>query len=72
MINIDTPPMAKGYERDVYIHPEDPGKIIKVTRPSMHNIQTKREISYYKKLKKRKKLNWNHLPKYYGEILQID
>ncbi|WP_207680877.1 YrbL family protein [Desulfonema magnum] len=67
MIIIKTPPIGKGIERECYIHPDDSGKIIKISSLAPE-IQTKREISYYKQLRKRKKMNWNHIPKFYGEV----
>ncbi|QTA80184.1 PhoP regulatory network protein domain-containing protein [Desulfonema limicola] len=67
MIIINSKPIGKGIERECYIHPMESNKIIKISSLAP-NIQSKREISYYKKLQKRKKMKWNHIPKFYGEV----
>lgn len=62
--------IGRGSERSVYIHPNDPQKLIKVIRNGRKDIQTKRETKSYKKLAKRlanTDKSWKHLPRYYGE-----
>lgn len=62
--------VGKGNERACYIHPDDPNKAVKVSYEQElgRSKQSDTEINYYKKLLKRKKLSWKHLPKYYGEV----
>lgn len=62
--------IGKGNERACYIHPNDKNKAIKVSYEQElgRSKQSDTEIKYYKKLLKRKNLNWKHLPKFYGEI----
>ncbi len=68
MIKITTKPIGEGVERVAYLHPQDNKKLIKLVKPNCQNIQSKREVNYYNKLKKRKNMSWVHLPKFYGEI----
>ncbi|MGI9318887.1 MAG: YrbL family protein [bacterium] len=66
-LQIDSDPIGLGVERACYIHPDDPGKAVKVS-VKRRNLQSKREIKYYTKLAKRHDLKFDHLPKYYGTI----
>lgn len=71
MINLtDAECIGSGSERAVYIHPNDPDKLIKIIHQGRKNLQTKRETKAYKRLTKRLPDTndaWKHLPKYYGE-----
>ncbi len=61
--------IGSGSERSVYIHPDDPNKLVKVIHPNRKNLQTKRETNAYKRLVKRlpnTKEVWKHLPRFYG------
>ena len=62
--------IGKGNERACYIHPDDNNKAIKVSYKQEigRSKQSDTEIKYYKKLLKRKKLSWKHLPRFYGEV----
>ena len=62
--------IGKGNERACYIHPNDKNKAIKISYEQNlgRSKQTNTEIKYYKKLIKRKNLDWKHLPKFYGEV----
>jgi len=62
--------IGKGNERACYIHPDDKDKAIKVSYEQEigRSKQSDTEIKYYKKLLKRKNLNWKHLPRFYGEV----
>lgn len=60
--------LAKGGERDCYIHPNDENKVIKVVhRNEKHNEQNKLEYKYYKYLKKSDKPQ-THLTECFGFI----
>ncbi|RXJ90584.1 hypothetical protein CRV01_05365 [Arcobacter sp. CECT 8983] len=60
--------LAKGGERNCYIHPKDENKVIKVVhRNEKHNEQNKLEYKYYNFLQKRNK-PLTHLTKCYGFI----
>ena len=60
--------IAKGGERDCYIHPEDKTKVIKVLHKNgIHNNQNKLEYSYMKYLKK-KGSNLSSITDCYGYV----
>jgi hypothetical protein len=59
-------PIGKGTNRSCYLHPNDSSKCIKVTH-SGDISETKREVFYYKFLKKQK-ISWKHIAQYYGAI----
>ena len=65
MLQINTDPIGKGKERVCFVHPDDPQKAIKI---SIGNVseQSRREIKFYKKLKKRDGNNDPHIPRFYG------
>ncbi len=61
--------IGSGSERSVYVHPDDPNKLVKVIHPNRKNLQTKRETNAYKRLLKRlpnTEEAWRHLPRFYG------
>ena len=64
---ISSDPIGCGKERACYVHPDDPTKAVKVSCAET-NIQSKREIGYYTKLLKRSKLQYTHIPAYYGKV----
>ncbi len=60
--------IGSGSERSVYIHPNDPSKLVKIIHRNK-NLQTKREINHYKNLIRRlpnADKYWLHIPRYYG------
>jgi hypothetical protein len=60
--------LAKGGERDCYIHPEDKTKVIKIVhRQEKHNEQNKLEYKYFHFLKQ-KEIPLLHIPKCFGFI----
>ena len=59
--------VGKGKERTCYVHPEDPQIAIKINHSEI-NKQTKRELKYYRKLTRRKNLDYTHIPRYLGSI----
>lgn len=56
--------IGKGLHRECYIHPDNPDRCIKVV-VLRGEEETRREQAYYKLLKKRQ-INWEMLPKFYG------
>ena len=63
---INTKPIGKGKERTCYLHPHDPRKLIKISGTET-NIQTRREVSFYKTLTKRN-IDYTNMPRYYGKV----
>jgi hypothetical protein len=64
--------VGKGLHREVYCHPEDYSKCLKIviqdkTRENSGNEETFREQAYYQTLIKRG-ISWRALPKFYGNI----
>ncbi len=66
-LTIRTEAIGRGFERECYVHPENPDRLIKVNL-TKRNKQSKREIKYLKKLKKRSLSDWSHLPEFYGTV----
>ena len=65
MLNIESEPVGEGRERACYVHPEDPRRAVKV--PTGKNTeQTRREVRFYRDLKKRGLDDNPHIPKFYG------
>ncbi len=58
---------AEGDDRKCYVHPEDDKLCIKILHDNIDYKVQKREVAYYNLLKK-KKISWDMLSKYYGEI----
>lgn len=65
MLKITSQPIGEGRERACYVHPDDPRLGIKIPTGKV-TAQTRREIKFYRKLKKRGVLSNPHVPKYYG------
>ncbi|MEO0528536.1 MAG: YrbL family protein [Bacteroidota bacterium] len=55
-----------GKERACYVHPKNPGRVIKILISKVEK-QTKRELKLYKGLQ-RKKISYQHIPKFHGSI----
>lgn len=61
--------IAKGGERDCYLHPEDNTKVIKIVhKTEEHNNQNELEYSYMKYIKKRKDLDLSQITDCYGYV----
>ncbi|AXH11865.1 YrbL family protein [Halarcobacter bivalviorum] len=61
--------IAKGGERDCYIHPEDNSKVIKIVhKTEEHNNQNELEYSYMTYIKKRKGLDLSQITDCYGYV----
>lgn len=58
--------IGKGLHREVYVHPDDSNKCIKVV-VLRGEEETKREQAYYRRLQKQN-ISWNSLPKFYGNV----
>jgi hypothetical protein len=58
--------VGKGLHREVYVHPDDENKCVKVV-VLRGEKETKREQAYYRFLQN-KDIGWNSLPRFYGNI----
>ncbi len=67
IINLTSEPVGQGRERTCYVHPDDPAKLIKIPKPGI-DTQTRREIVFYQKLQKRGKIDYTHIPCFYGQV----
>lgn len=65
MLQINSDPIGKGKERACYVHPEDPRKAIKISTEKV-SAQSRREIKFYRGLKKRGGVVDEHIPNFYG------
>jgi hypothetical protein len=65
MLQINSEPIGKGRERACYVHPEDPRLAIKIPYGKTLD-QTRRELKFYRQLKKRGFKGSRHIPKYHG------
>src|SRR5210317_1228067 len=65
MLKITSQPIGEGRERACYVHPDDPRLGIKIPTGKVI-AQTRREIKFYRQLKKRGVLSNPHVPRYYG------
>ncbi|UCH40348.1 MAG: hypothetical protein JSU67_01185 [Gammaproteobacteria bacterium] len=66
-LTIDSEPFARGKERACFLHPLDPGKIIKISTGS-EDTQSRREITFFEDLQKRGVSDFRHLPRYFGTV----
>lgn len=65
MLKITSQPIGKGRERACYVHPEDPRRAIKIPFGSEMQ-QTRRDIKFYRRLKKRGLKQLHHVPAFHG------
>ncbi|MCP4211281.1 MAG: hypothetical protein GY764_07350, partial [Halieaceae bacterium] len=65
MLQITTDPVGKGKERTCFVHPDEPSKAIKISLGGVRK-QSRREIRFYQKLKRRNDVNVPHVPRFYG------
>jgi hypothetical protein len=65
VIQLTSPPIGQGRERTCYVHPDDPSKLIKISGAAS-NIQSRRDLDFYHRLKDRKDFKYTHLPRFYG------
>jgi len=64
MLQISKKPIGIGKERMCFVHPEDPRLAIKIAKSEI-NIQSRREIKFYRKLEKRGASDI-HIPGFHG------
>ncbi len=67
VVQISTQALGTGKERICYRHPLEPGRVIKLQRGDV-NKQSRREINFYRWMRRRGMTNFNHIPRYYGKI----
>jgi len=58
--------LARGSERICYLHPEDPGKCIKVAI-APGSRQQQRELQFFRRLARRGG-GWQHIPRFHGTV----
>ena len=66
-LRITSDPIARGKERTCFLHPQDATKIIKISSGDI-DIQSRREIDFYERLKRTNLSDYRHLPRYYGTV----
>jgi len=62
----DSPLLGKGSSRLCYLHPDDPGKCIKITYTRNPDVE-KQELKYYRR-HQRRGISWEMLAKTYGSV----
>ena len=65
VIQLTSQPIGQGRERTCYVHPDDPSKLIKISGEAS-NTQSQRELDLYSRLVNKKKIQYTHLPQFYG------
>jgi len=65
MLEITKKPIGMGKERICFVHPEDPRLAIKISRGDTDE-QSRREVKFYRKLKKRGGIHDRHIPGFHG------
>ena len=67
IVQLTDDPIGVGQERACYLHPADQHKVIKVQRGNSDK-QTRRELTLYADLERRKMQDFSHIPRYYGKV----
>ncbi len=67
MLQLHGEPIGAGKERVCYLHPDDPGKVVKIQKGGVEK-QTRRELIFYRWLQRRNMNNFRHLPRFYGQV----
>ena len=65
VIQITTEAVGQGRERRCYLHLDDSTKLIKISNPGA-DVQSRREISFYKTCQNRPDFPYGQLPRFYG------
>jgi hypothetical protein len=65
MLKITSEPIGTGRERACYVHPEDPRLAVKMPMGEVSD-QTKRDLKFYRGLKKRGVKGIPHIPDFHG------
>ena len=66
-IQLSGDPIGVGQERACYRHPADPTRVIKIQKGDSDK-QTRREMRLYDWLGRRGMENYDHIPRYYGQV----
>jgi hypothetical protein len=66
-IQLDGEPIGAGQERVCYPHPDDSALLVKVQKGD-NDTQTRRELNLYRRLARRGMNNFEHIPKFHGEV----
>lgn len=66
-LQLDDEPIGAGQERLCYLHPENSALLVKVQKGE-RNTQTRRELRFYRRLARRGMNNFEHIPKFYGQV----
>ncbi|MCG6889398.1 MAG: hypothetical protein LJE92_07415 [Gammaproteobacteria bacterium] len=67
ILQLSGDPLGAGQERLCYAHPDDASRVVKIQKTDA-NKQTRRELALYARLKRRGLRNFEHIPRYYGEV----
>ena len=67
ILQITSEPIGVGQERACYQHPGDTNRVVKIQKGSSDR-QTRRELTLYKNLSRRKMLDFEHIPQFYGMV----
>ena len=67
VLQISGEPIGAGQERVCYLHPEDDSKVVKVQKGEVDK-QTRRELKLYASLRRRGMTDFEHIPRFYGEV----
>lgn len=68
MLQICGEPIGSGQERVCYLHPDDETRLVKVQKGAS-DTQTRRELTLYASLVRRGMRNFEHIPRFYGEVV---
>ena len=66
-LQIEGEPIGAGQERVCYRHPDDTALVVKVQKGESSK-QTRRELALYHRLARRGMNNFEHIPKFHGEV----
>lgn len=67
IIQIEGEPVGAGQERVCYLHPDDASLLIKIQKGDSDK-QTRRELSLYRSLARRGMRDFEHIPRFHGEV----
>ena len=67
ILQISGEPIGAGQERICYQHPDDDSKVVKIQKGDSDK-QTRRELALYASLKRRGMNDFEHIPRFHGEV----
>ena len=67
VLQLSGEPIGAGQERICYLHPEDDSKVVKIQKGEVDK-QTRRELKLYASLQRRGMTDFEHIPRFYGEV----